>query len=90
MTPEEMLTYLKASILEFTERHDVKFYCDCSKEKVKRAPTAISDKDLQDIVKMMRILEVMLFCNTAAKFSIAGHKRHTFVEENRLKFVRNQ
>lgn len=76
MTPEDMLTYIFEGVdIEFTERHDVEFYCDCSKEKVKRALAAISDKDLQDIVNDGEDIEVKCyFCNTAYKFSIADIK----------------
>ena len=76
MTPEEMLLHIFEGVdIEFTERHDVKFYCDCSKEKVKRALAAISDKDLQDIVNDDEDIEVKcFFCNTAYKFSIADIK----------------
>lgn len=76
MTPEEILLHIFEGVdIEFTERHDVKFYCDCSKEKVKRALAAISDKDLQDIVNDDEVIEVKCyFCNTAYKFSIADIK----------------
>ena len=76
MTPEEMLLHIFEGVdIEFTERHDVEFYCDCSKEKVKRALAAISDKDLQDIVNDGEDIEVKCyFCNTAYKFSIADIK----------------
>ena len=76
MTPEEMLLHIFEGVdIEFTERHDVKFYCDCSKEKVKRALAAISDKELQDIVNDGEDIEVKCyFCNTAYKFSIADIK----------------
>lgn len=76
MTPEEMLLHIFEGVdIEFTERHNVKFYCDCSKEKVKRALAAISDKDLQDIVNDDEDIEVKCyFCNTAYKFSIADIK----------------
>ena len=76
MTPEEMLLHIFEGVdIEFTERHDVKFYCDCSKEKVKRALAAISDKDLQDIVNDDEDIEIKcFFCNTAYKFSIADIK----------------
>ena len=76
MTPEEMLLRIFEGVdIEFTERYDVKFYCDCSKEKVKRALAAISDKDLQDIVNDDEDIEVKcFFCNTAYKFSIADIK----------------
>ena len=76
MTPEEMLLHIFEGVdIEFTERHDVKFYCDCSKEKVKRALAAISDKNLQDIVNDDEDIEVKCyFCNTAYKFSIADIK----------------
>ena len=76
MTPEEMLLHIFEGVdIEFTERHDVEFYCDCSKENVKRALDAINDKDLQDIVNDGEDIEVKCyFCNTAYKFSIADIK----------------
>ena len=76
MTPEDMLSYIFEGVdIEFTERHDVEFYCDCSNEKVKRALAAISDKELQDIVNDGEDIEVKCyFCNTAYKFSIADIK----------------
>ena len=76
MAPEDMLLHIFEGVdIEFTERHDVEFYCDCSKEKVKRALDAISDKDLQDIVNDDEDIEVKCyFCNTTYKFSIADIK----------------
>lgn len=76
MAPEDILLHIFEGVdIEFTERHDVEFYCDCSKEKVKRALDAISDKDLQDIVNDGEDIEVKCyFCNTAYKFSIADIK----------------
>lgn len=72
MTPEDMLSYIFEGVdIEFTEKRDVEFYCDCSKEKVSRALAAISDKDMQDIVDDKEDIEVKcFFCNTAYKFSI--------------------
>jgi len=72
MTPEDMLSYIFEGVdIEFTEKRDVEFYCDCSKEKVSRALVAISDKDMQDIVDDKEDIEVKcFFCNTAYKFSI--------------------
>jgi len=76
MAPEDMLLHIFEGVdIEFTERHDVEFYRDCSKEKVKRALDAINDKDLQDIVNDGEDIEVKCyFCNTAYKFSIADIK----------------
>lgn len=72
MTPEDMLSYIFEGVdIEFTEKRDVKFYCDCSKEKVSRALAAMSDKELQDILNDNEDIEVKcFFCNTAYKFSI--------------------
>lgn len=59
MAPEDMLLHIFEGVdIEFTERHDVEFYCDCSKEKVKRALDAINDKDLQDIVNDGEDIEI--------------------------------
>ena len=72
MTPKDMLSYIFEGVdIEFTEKRDVKFYCDCSKEKVSRALAAMSDKELQDILNDNEDIEVKcFFCNTAYKFSI--------------------
>ena len=72
MKPEDMLSYIFEGIdIEFTEKRDVEFYCDCSKEKVSRALAAMGDGELQGIIDDDEEIEVKcFFCNTAYKFSI--------------------
>lgn len=72
MMPEDMLSYIFEGIdIEFTEKRDVEFYCDCSKEKVSRALAAMGDGELQGIIDDDEEIEVKcFFCNTAYKFSI--------------------
>jgi len=72
MKPEDMLSYIFEGIdIEFTEKRDVEFYCDCSKEKVSRALAAMGDGELQGIIDDDEEIEVKcFFCNTAYKFSV--------------------
>ena len=76
MTPEDMLSYIFEGIdIEFTEKRDVEFYCDCSKEKVSRALAAMGDGGLQGIIDDDEEIEVKcFFCNTAYKFSVEDIK----------------
>ena len=56
---------------EITERIETGFHCDCSKERVSRALSTISKKDLNDIINDGESIEVKCqFCNKAYKFSI--------------------
>lgn len=72
MKPEDMLSHIFEGIdIEFTEKRDVEFYCDCSKEKVSRALAAMGDGELQGIIDDDEEIEVKcFFCNTAYKFSV--------------------
>lgn len=48
-----------------------RFHCDCSKERVSRALSTISKKDLDSIINDGESIEVKCqFCNTAYKFEI--------------------
>ena len=76
MTPEDMLSYIfEGTDIEFTEKRDVEFYCDCSKDKVSRALAAMGDGELQGIIDDDEEIEVKcFFCNTAYKFSVEDIK----------------
>ena len=57
--------------LEITDTIPTQFYCDCSKEKVARALSTISKKDLDDIINDGESIEVKCqFCNHAYNFEI--------------------
>ena len=72
MTPEDILEYYLGGLnLTITEKLPVRFYCDCTKEKVAGALATISTADLQDIINDGEEIEVKCwFCNSAYKFSI--------------------
>lgn len=70
-TPEMILEKLFGDLgLEITDRMPIRFHCGCSKERVKKAVASISRKDLEEMVKEGRPVEVRCdFCNTAYEFS---------------------
>jgi molecular chaperone Hsp33 len=72
MSPEDILEYYLGDLdLKINETEPVRFYCDCSKEKVGRALATISTKDLEDIINDGEEIEVKCyFCNSAYTFGI--------------------
>ncbi len=72
MSPEDVLEYYLGDLgLEITEKLPVRFYCDCSKEKVAGALATISTDDLKEIINDGEEIEVKCyFCNSAYIFSI--------------------
>ena len=72
LSPEGILEEILGDFgLEITDTMDTKFYCDCSKEKVSRALSTISKKDLDDIINDGEAIEVKCqFCNKAYNFEI--------------------
>lgn len=72
LSPEDILTEILGDFgLEITDTLDTRFYCDCSKEKVSRALSTISKKDLDDIINDGESIEVKCqFCNKAYNFEI--------------------
>lgn len=71
-TPESLLEYILGDFgLEINEKTDASFYCNCSKERVKKAIISIGKKDLQEMIDDGEPIEVKChFCNTAYTFSI--------------------
>lgn len=71
-TPESMLEYILGEFgLEITERIPARFYCNCSKERVKKAIAGIGEKDLREMIADGKPVEVKChFCNTAYTFDI--------------------
>ncbi len=72
LTPEGILEEILGDFgLEITDKMDTRFQCDCSKERVSRALSTISKKDLDSIINDGEEIEIKCqFCNTAYKFSI--------------------
>ncbi len=72
MSPEDILDYYLGDLgLMINETLPVRFYCDCSKEKVGRALATISTSDLEEIINDGEEIEVKCyFCNSAYKFGI--------------------
>ena len=72
MTPEDILEYYLGDLdLSINETSPVRFYCDCSKEKVARALATISRQDLEEIINDGEEIEVKCyFCNSAYTFGI--------------------
>ena len=71
-TPEQILeTILGDFGLKITDTMPTAFQCDCSKERVSRAISTLSKKDLDDIINDGEAIEVKCqFCNTAYQFSV--------------------
>lgn len=72
LTPEGILEEVLGEFgVEFTDTIPAAFKCDCSKEKVSRALSTISKKDMQDIINDGESIEVKCqFCNSAYKFEV--------------------
>lgn len=72
-TPESMLELLLGDLaLEITEKQDVRFHCNCSKDRVSSALATIKSGDLQEMIDDGEDIEVKcFFCNTAYNFSPA-------------------
>ena len=72
MTPEDILREVMGDMdVEFTDKIDTGFECNCSKEKVARALAGLSKKDMEDIINDGKEIEVKCdFCNTTYKFSV--------------------
>lgn len=72
LTPEELLEkILEGMDVEITDRMPVRFYCGCSKERVKKAVISIGKKDLKEMIAENKPVEVHCdFCNTAYIFEI--------------------
>ncbi len=72
LTPEQILEEILGGMnLVVTDTIPTAFRCDCSKEKVSRALSTISKKDLDDIINDGESIEVKCqFCDRAYKFGI--------------------
>ena len=72
MTPEMILEHILGDLgLEITERSDVRFHCNCSKERVSEALATLKPGDIQEMVDDGETIEVKcFFCNTAYNFTV--------------------
>lgn len=69
-TPESMLAYiLEGFDLEITEKIPARFYCGCSKERVRKALAAIGKKELESLIEEGTPIEMNChFCNSDYTF----------------------
>ena len=76
-TPESLLeTVLEGLDVEINERIPTHFYCNCSKERVTRALISVGKKELQDMIKEGKEVEMNChFCNTNYTFSVEELKQ---------------
>ncbi len=76
-TPEQILEIILGEFgVEITDTIETAFVCDCSKERVSRAISTLSKKDLNDIIRDGESIEVKCqFCNHAYQFDIEELKR---------------
>ena len=72
LTPEGILEEILGDFgLEITDKIPAAFVCDCSKERVSRALSTLSKKDIDDIINDGESIEVKCqFCNKAYEFTV--------------------
>lgn len=72
MTPEMILEHILGDLgLEITEHSDVRFHCNCSKERVSEALATLKPGDIQEMIDDGETIEVKcFFCNTAYNFTV--------------------
>lgn len=72
MKPEDILEEVLGEFgVEITDTMETGFRCDCSKERVKRALSTLSAKDLDDMIQDNEPIEVKCqFCNAAYTFDV--------------------
>ena len=72
LTPEQLLEQLLEGMdVEITDRMPVRFYCGCSRQRVKKAVVSIGKKDLEDMIAKGEPVEVRCdFCGTDYVFDV--------------------
>lgn len=75
-TPEDLLKLLLGNMdLEILDRKEPRFFCNCSRDRVKRAIISIGRKDLQEMIDEGKEIEVNChFCNTQYRYSVEDLK----------------
>lgn len=71
-TPEQILEFILGDLgLDIFETCETRFHCDCNKERISRALSTLSKKELDDIIADGEEIEVKcFFCNSAYTFGI--------------------
>ena len=71
-TPEQILELLlKGLDVEFTDKSDVRFFCNCGKERVEKALISIGAADLQEMIDDGEDIHVNChFCNKDYTFTV--------------------
>ena len=77
MLPEDILESLIGSFgLQISEKHEVSFACNCSKERNERALISIGPKDVREMIDEGRPVEVgCQFCGKKYRFDVEDLKR---------------
>ena len=72
LSPEGILDEILGEFgVEIVDTIPTAFVCDCSKERVSRALSTISKKDMNDIINDGESIEVKCqFCNKAYQFTV--------------------
>ena len=71
-TPEDLLNIvLEGFDIEFTDKVDLNFYCNCDKDRVERALMLIGEKEIQEMIDDGKEIELRChFCNKAYTFNV--------------------
>ncbi|NLL76883.1 MAG: Hsp33 family molecular chaperone HslO [Clostridiales bacterium] len=71
-TPEQMLQMLMGDLdVQVTDTMEVRYACNCSKERVHKAIVSIGKKDIQEMIEDGKEIEVNChFCNKTYTFSV--------------------
>ncbi len=77
MTPERILQeVLEDMDVQFTDRMDTAFRCDCGRERVEKALISVGAKELDDMIREGSPVEVgCQFCNKKYSFDLEDLKR---------------
>lgn len=75
-TPEMILERLLGNLgLEFTDKVETKFDCNCSKDRVAKALISLGEKELKEIINEGKTIEMNChFCNTNYNFTVEEMK----------------
>lgn len=70
-TPEEIMKEILSDFnMQVTDKLDLEYFCDCSREKVEKALISLGEKEISEIIVEDGKSEVKChFCNTAYQFS---------------------
>ena len=75
-SPEEILEYVLGDIDKINDTIPVRFFCNCNKSRVEKALISIGKKELDDIIKDGKDIELRChFCNKAYNFTLDEVKK---------------